>query len=140
MAFLSRDTRFVAYCAALGLSHSCLFSYIMMSPFVLEDERGFDPQVFSAVFAANGVALVLTSRFNARLLQRHHPRPLLLTGLGISITGTTAMCLAALSDAPVIAYLIPLCAVIGCVGLIAPNICRSPCVITAQGPAPRPGC
>jgi DHA1 family bicyclomycin/chloramphenicol resistance-like MFS transporter len=75
-----RDRRFLGYTAGLTLSSGMLFCYIVMSPFVLQDEFGLDAQQFSLVFAANAVGLMAGAPVSARLVGRLGPARTLTIG------------------------------------------------------------
>ena len=64
---LLADRRFVALVLTGAFAFATLFAYISAAPFVLQDHYGFSAQLFSAVFAANAVGLVLGTRLAIRV-------------------------------------------------------------------------
>ena len=67
---LLRDRRFLAFAVIPGLSMGIIMSYVVGSPFVMQEEYGLSPATFALIFAVNGVAMVVSSRVNASLLNR----------------------------------------------------------------------
>jgi MFS transporter, DHA1 family, multidrug resistance protein len=98
-ATVLRDGRFLAFTAVLALGATVLFSYISMSPFVLQDDYGLSPQAFSYVFAANAVGLMIAGRISAVLVRRRGPVVTLRTGLSLQLGSGAALLLAVLLDA-----------------------------------------
>lgn len=68
-----RNPRFLAYAVVLAVSFGAMFSYISASPFVLQNQLGMTPVMFSVVFAINSLALMLSGFLNRRLLNSVHP-------------------------------------------------------------------
>jgi len=64
---------FMGYALASCLSFATVFAYVAGSSFVLQDVYGMSPQLFSVVFGAGGIGIVLSSRVNARLAGRVEP-------------------------------------------------------------------
>src|SRR3954452_11435292 len=81
MGDLLHDRWFVGHALAGGLAFGALFAYISGSSFVLQGVYGVSPQVYSVLFAANGLGLIAGSQINARLVGRFGPARLLRFGL-----------------------------------------------------------
>lgn len=74
---LLRDKHFMALAVIPGLGLALIMSYVVGSPFVLQNEYGFTQQQFALVFALNGAALVLSAQLNAALVRKVPPARLL---------------------------------------------------------------
>jgi DHA1 family bicyclomycin/chloramphenicol resistance-like MFS transporter len=98
-ASVLRDGRFLAFTAVLALGATVLFSYISMSPFVLQDDFGLSAQGFSYVFSANAVGLVLAGRISALLARGRGPTVALRTGLSVQLAASSALLVVVLLDA-----------------------------------------
>lgn len=61
------DRTFVVPTLASAMALSTLLAYVTASPFVLQDVFALTPQAFSAVFAANAVALLVGARLGGRV-------------------------------------------------------------------------
>ena len=70
MRALLRDRWFVGHALAGGLGFGALFAYISGSSFVLQGIYGVSPQLYSVLFAMNGLGLIAGSQVNARLVGR----------------------------------------------------------------------
>ena len=66
MRGLLRDRWFVGHALAGGLAFGALFAYISGSSFVLQGIYGVSPQLYSVLFADNGLGLIAGSQVNAR--------------------------------------------------------------------------
>lgn len=91
-----------------------LFAYTSAAPFVLQDRYGFSAQLFSAVFAANAVGLVLGTRVAARVG--------LLRALALLLSGALAVLLSEPTGAGLALLLPGFLAVGTAIGLCSPTI------------------
>lgn len=99
--------QFVAATAVLALGSAILFSYIAMSPFVLQTQFGLSAQAFSLVFALNSSGLLLGGFAGARLVRRWGSASTLVVGLSVALLGGMALVLAA-SVGAALPVLVPL--------------------------------
>lgn len=74
---LLRNRHFVAYALVPGLSFGVTMSYVVGSPFVLQEEYGLTGGQFAATFAVVGLGLVIASQVNAALVKYYSPQSLL---------------------------------------------------------------
>ncbi|SDC57128.1 MFS transporter, DHA1 family, bicyclomycin/chloramphenicol resistance protein [Sanguibacter gelidistatuariae] len=70
---LLRDRHFLALAVLPGFGMAVIMSYVVGSTFVLQEEYGMTGGQFSAIFAVNGVALVLSAQLNAHLVRKVAP-------------------------------------------------------------------
>lgn len=75
--FVLKNPIFLAYTLILGFTFGTIFSYISASPFVLQNQLGLSPLVFSAIFAVNAFGMMLGGMVNRRLLNRFHPHQIM---------------------------------------------------------------
>jgi MFS transporter, DHA1 family, multidrug resistance protein len=61
---------FMGYALTSSLLFATVFAYVSGSSFVLQDIYGVSPQLFSVIFAVNGIGLIASSQINARLVGR----------------------------------------------------------------------
>jgi DHA1 family bicyclomycin/chloramphenicol resistance-like MFS transporter len=116
-----RDPRFLAATVVLALSSTVLFSYITMSPFVLQTRYGLSPQAFSLVFAANSIGLFAAGLTSARLVRVIGARTTLRVGLVVSAVGGIGLTIAGLLGAGLGVTLPVLFLTVASVALIMPN-------------------
>jgi len=116
------DRAFVAYALAGGLVFAAMFAYIAGSPFVLQEIYGLSPQAFSAVFAVNGLGIVLASLLNGRLVSRLSLGALVRGGIAAAIAGSALLLVAvAFRGLGVVPVLVGLLIVVSTVGVVAPT-------------------
>src|SRR4051812_1216698 len=122
MRALLRDRWFVGHALAGGLGFGALFAYISGSSFVLQGIYGVSPQLYSVLFAVNGLGLIAGSQLNARLVGRFGPAKLLRAGL-LSITGSAAALLAVVTAGGlgVWAVLVPMFVIVSSLSFVLPN-------------------
>ncbi|HEX8103604.1 MAG TPA: multidrug effflux MFS transporter [Solirubrobacteraceae bacterium] len=119
---VARDRGFVAHALAGGLVLGAMFAYIAGSPFVLQGIYGLSPQAFSAVFAANGLGIVLASMLTGRLVRRLAVAAILRIGIAASIAGSAVVLAGVLAPAFGVApVLVGLFLVVASVGLVVPT-------------------
>jgi DHA1 family bicyclomycin/chloramphenicol resistance-like MFS transporter len=83
---LLSDRQFLALAVIPGLAMGALISYVLGSPFVLQEGFGLTAHQFALVFAVNGMALVIGSQVNAALLRRVTPIGILRVALPLVVT------------------------------------------------------
>ena len=119
---LLRDRWFVGHALAGSLGFGALFAYVAGSPFVLQGIYGVSPQLYSVLFAMNGIGLIAASQVNARLVGRFGPERMLLAGLlGIAASSGTLLTVATVGGLGVGAVLVPMFAVVSSLPFVLPN-------------------
>ncbi|MEP7332090.1 MAG: multidrug effflux MFS transporter, partial [Terracoccus sp.] len=94
---LLSDLRFVGQVLTGAFAFATLFAYISAAPFVLQDHYGFSAQLFSVVFGANAVGLIVGTRCAAYVG--------LARGLVLLTVGAVAVLLSGLTDAGLVLLL-----------------------------------
>jgi MFS transporter, DHA1 family, multidrug resistance protein len=112
------DPSFIGYAFSQGLVTGAMFAYISGSPFVVQDIYGASPQIFSLIFAINGLGIMIASQTTGRLAGRIPESKLLNLGLGISFFGSFFLLILILVEADLWLILIPLFFVISSVGIV----------------------
>ncbi|MEU5553907.1 MULTISPECIES: multidrug effflux MFS transporter [unclassified Micromonospora] len=114
------DRVFLGYALTQGLAFAGLFAYLSGSSFVLQDVFGLSAGAFSLLFGVNAVAFVAVGQVNARLLDRHDPRPLLIWGLGLGLFSALGLLVGALlGSLPLV--VVALFLFLGSLGTVMPN-------------------
>lgn len=96
-ARLLRDRHFIAYALVPGLSFGVTMSYVVGSPFVLQEEYGMSAQQFSLTFAVVGMGLVIASQLNAALVRHFSPQAILRVTSPALLLATTSLFLVVLT-------------------------------------------
>ena len=88
---LLRDRHFMALAVLPGLGMAVIMSYVVGSPFVLQDDYGLSASQFAGIFALNGVALVLSAQVNAALVRKVAPIRILRTAMVAQLVLATGL-------------------------------------------------
>jgi MFS transporter, DHA1 family, multidrug resistance protein len=118
---LLADRQFGGYTLASGLGIGAMFAYISGSPFVLQAKFGVSPQLFSLIFAVNGLGIIVAGQVSRQLAGRVTLRALLSAGLTGSAAGGAVLLAAAVAGTGLPLILPALFVMVSSVGLIQPN-------------------
>src|ERR1700712_933319 len=119
---LLRDTRFVILVLVAALGMSGLFAYVAGASFVLQDHYGLNQQAFALVFGAGAVALIGATQLNVVLLRRFTPATIVVWSLvAAAVFGAVFVGLAAAGVGGLLAFVLPVWAILGAMGLVIPN-------------------
>lgn len=116
-----RDPLFTTILCAGALSGVAFFAYLSMSPFVLQNQFGLTPQLFSLFFAVNAICSLTGSQISRLLVSRLGPTRVYLTGQTLAGTVGLGLIIATLCAAPVWVVLTLLALFLGAAGLGGPN-------------------
>ena len=116
------DRQFLSLAVIPGLGMGALISYVLGSPFVLQEDFGLTAQQFALVFAFNGMALVIGAQVNAALLRRITPIGILRVALPSVVTVALVLLgFAATGAGGVLGILAPLWLMLFLLGFIMGN-------------------
>jgi len=115
---LLKDRTFVGYALAQGFVMSAMFAYISGSTFVLQDIYGLSPQMFSFVFAINGIGLILATQITGRLAGKIEEKDLLVYGLFQAVVSSILLIVIIFIHAPVAFVCVMLFFVVSSVGIV----------------------
>jgi len=73
MKRLATDRVFLSFALPACLMNGATLAYVSGSAFVFQQVYGVSPQTYGLLFAANGVALVVSSQLNRALVDRFSP-------------------------------------------------------------------
>ncbi|MBD5787091.1 multidrug effflux MFS transporter [Cellulosimicrobium terreum] len=119
---LLRDRHFIALAVLPGLGMAVLMSYVVGSPFVLQEGYGLSHGQFAALFAVNGIGLVVSAQVNAALVRRVAPIRLLRAALVLQGVFGLAMVAVAITGAGgLLGLLLALWLVLSMQGLVPAN-------------------
>ncbi len=116
-----RDPLFVALMAAACLGGAAFFSYLSMSSFVLQEQYGLTPQLFSLVFAVNALAQLGGAQLSRVLVRRVGTTRMYLIGQTAGALTALALCGATFAGAPSPLVIALLAVSLGAAGLGGPN-------------------
>ncbi|WP_213650695.1 multidrug effflux MFS transporter [Paenibacillus sp. J23TS9] len=87
---LFRKRSFMGYALVNGILFAGVFAYVAGTPFIYQTIYGVSPQMFSILFALNGLAIILGSQFVKLLAGRVTESRLFLIGLIIAFISSAA--------------------------------------------------
>ncbi len=121
VAELVSDRAFLGYIVLLGLTFGAMFAYIAGSSFVVETIHHGSPQLFSAIFALNGIGLVVAGQANGFLLGRTSARRLLGAGVVASASGGFALLAVVVAGIGLAGIVPALFVLVASLGFVFPN-------------------
>jgi DHA1 family bicyclomycin/chloramphenicol resistance-like MFS transporter len=120
-AKLIRNRRFMGCVLVQSFNTAALFAYISGSSFVMQEIFGVSPQMFSLIFAVNGVGLIAASLIVRRLIERISEKRLLVSGILIAWVGGLALLISLVIEAG-LAGILPSCfLIVSSVGVVGPT-------------------
>ena len=121
-AMVSRDRVFVGYALGCALAMGATFAYVSGSSFVFQNVYHLSAQVYGAVFALAGCAMVVGAQIGGRLAGQVVPARLLGTGLGImTAAGAVVVVIVVTSVVGVAGLIAAIVVMMGGWGLVGPN-------------------
>ncbi|HZG85527.1 multidrug effflux MFS transporter [Paenibacillus sp.] len=117
---LIRNRIFMGYALVKGFLFAGVFAYVSGTPFIYQNIYGVSPQVFSMLFAMNGISIMIGSQLVKQLAGRISERHILLIGLVLAfITSVSVLCVV-LYQGPFFALIIPLFFFTTSIGIVGP--------------------
>jgi DHA1 family bicyclomycin/chloramphenicol resistance-like MFS transporter len=117
---LLRSGTFIGYALVSGILLAGVFAYISGSPFIYQKIYGVTPQMFSILFALNGISLMLGAQLVKRLAGRMTGRNIFLIGLALSFITSILVLIVVLAHAPLFTLVISLFLFNSSIGIIGP--------------------
>ncbi|WP_445488688.1 multidrug effflux MFS transporter [Niallia sp. 03133] len=109
---------FLGFALSQGFIMASMFSYISGSPFVIQDVFGASPQLYSIIFAVNGLGIVIATQVTGRLAGKYDEKKLFISGLLINLIGGLLLFIVSLTDGGLLIHLLPLFFVVSSVGIV----------------------
>ncbi|MFB9275799.1 multidrug effflux MFS transporter [Cohnella cellulosilytica] len=117
---LVRDRSFMGYALVNGILFSGVFAYVAGTPFIYQNRYGISPQLFSVLFALNGLGIILGSQLVKRLAGRMEERHIFRIGLQVAFITTAAILVIVLAHGPFFALFISIFLFAASIGIIGP--------------------
>lgn len=112
------NRNFMGYTLAQGFVMAGMFAYISGSPFVIQNLFGVSPQMFSLIFATNGIGIIIAGQITGRLAGRVSDKKLLAGGLAIALAGSLILLAMILTGGGFYPVLVPLFFTVSSVGIV----------------------
>ncbi|WHY99407.1 multidrug effflux MFS transporter [Peribacillus simplex] len=117
---LLRDRSFMGYALVNGILFSGVFAYVAGTPFIYQNMYGISPQLFSVLFALNGLGIILGSQLVKRLAGRMDEHRIFRIGLLLAFFTTAAILFVVLVHGPFVALFIAIFLFAAAIGMIGP--------------------
>ncbi|QKE76163.1 multidrug effflux MFS transporter (plasmid) [Arthrobacter citreus] len=118
---LLKDRKFIGYAFVQGVLFSGVFAYISGATFIYQNIYGVSPQVFSMLFALNGISLILGAQLVKILAGRVKEDSILFIGLLIAFISGVIVLMDVFLHGPLIMLVIPLSLLNSAVGITGPT-------------------
>lgn len=113
------DRSFIGIALAIAFMYAMMFAYISGSSFVLQNVYGISAQMYSMIFAINGIGIVTCSQITGRLVGRFSELKLLVVGIMMSFIGTAILLVMLILEAKIYFIIPPLFIAIASVGIVS---------------------
>lgn len=122
MAGLRHDRVFVGLTLSAALMYGAFFAYLTGASFVIQQQYGASPLLFSVLFSINALGMMAATQLNHVLLARFAPRVLLGAGLvGCVVAGAGALLATLIPGLGLLSLEVPLFVLVFSVGLATPD-------------------
>jgi DHA1 family bicyclomycin/chloramphenicol resistance-like MFS transporter len=102
------DRVFLGAMVVGAMNGAGLFSYLAVSPFLLQGAYGLSPQQYGLVFATNSVGVIGGAQLAARVMRRVGPQWILVGTISVQLLSAGALLTTLLHPVPLAAVLVPL--------------------------------
>ncbi|MDK8642145.1 multidrug effflux MFS transporter [Niallia taxi] len=117
---LLRDRSFMGYALVNGILFSGVFAYVSGTPFIYQNMYGISPQLFSVLFALNGLGIILGSQFVKILAGRMEERSIFKIGLLLAFITTASILIIVLVQGAFFALFLAIFLFAAAIGIIGP--------------------
>ncbi|MBM7651195.1 multidrug effflux MFS transporter [Neobacillus cucumis] len=118
---LLKSRRFMGYALVQGILFAGVFAYISGASFIYQKIYDVTPQVFSMLFALNGISLILGAQIVKLLAGRIKEDSILLIGLALAFISGTIVLINVFWHGPLMMLVIPLFFLNAAIGITGPT-------------------
>lgn len=111
---------FMGYALIAGILYGGVFAYIAASPFVFQNIYGVSPQIFSIIFAINGISIMLGAQVVKQLAGRIAEDTILKIGMSLNFITSILLVIVVFSHGPLFMLIISLFVLNLSMGIIGP--------------------
>jgi MFS transporter, DHA1 family, multidrug resistance protein len=117
---LLRDRSFMGYALVNGILFSGVFAYVSGTPFIYQNIYGISPQMFSVLFALNGLGIILGSQLVKRLAEKMDENRIFRHGLLLAFVTTVTILIVVLVHGPFFTLFLAIFLFAVAIGIIGP--------------------
>jgi DHA1 family bicyclomycin/chloramphenicol resistance-like MFS transporter len=117
---LFRDRTFMGYALVNGILFAGIFAFVAGTPFIYQNMYGVSPQMFSILFAMNGLAIMIGSQFVKWQAGRLTERRIFRIGLSLAFISASTILIAVLTHGSLSAIFVSTFLFALSIGIIGP--------------------
>lgn len=117
---LLRNRSFMGFTLVNGILFAGVFAYVAGTPFIYQNMYGISPQLFSVLFALNGLGIILGSQFVKRLAGRMDERRIFRIGLLLAFVAAAVILIEVLAHGPFFALFLAIFLFAASIGIVGP--------------------
>ncbi|KRG10884.1 MFS transporter [Lederbergia galactosidilytica] len=116
---LIMDRKFLGFALTQGFISAGIFAYVSGTPFVYQNIYGTSPQLFSILFAMNGIGIMIGTQVVGRFADTISEIRFLKIGLSLAMIASSGLLLAVLLKGPLFTVVIPIFFFVSSMGIIS---------------------
>ncbi|MCJ7841774.1 multidrug effflux MFS transporter [Lederbergia sp. NSJ-179] len=116
---LIMDRKFLGFALTQGFITAGIFAYVSGTPFVYQNIYGASPQLFSVLFAMNGIGIMIGTQVVGRFADKISETRFLKIGLSMALLASSALLLAVFFKGPLVTIVIPIFFFVSSIGIIS---------------------
>lgn len=118
-ATLIKDRAFIGYALTQGFITAGIFAYVSGTPFVYQNIYGTSPQIFSVLFAMNGIGIMIGTFLIGRFADFISEVVFLKIGLFMALTASSTLLFVVIFEGPLWAVVLPIFFFVSSIGIIS---------------------
>lgn len=116
---LLKDRTFLGFAFTQSFMTAGIFAYVSGTPFVYQNIYGASPQLFSILFAMNGIGIMIGTRLVGKFADVISEAKFLKIGLTLALSASTALVIAVFAQGPLFTVVIPVFLFVSSIGMIS---------------------
>lgn len=116
---LLKNREFLGFAFTQSFMTAGIFAYVSGTPFVYQNIYGASPQLFSILFAMNGIGIMIGTRLVGKFADVISEAKFLKIGLTLALSASSALVVAVFAQGPLFTVVIPVFLFVSSIGMIS---------------------
>lgn len=116
---LLKNREFLGFAFTQSFMTAGIFAYVSGTPFVYQNIYGTSPQLFSILFAMNGIGIMIGTRLVGKFADVISEAKFLKIGLTLALSASSALVVAVFAQGPLFTVVIPVFLFVSSIGMIS---------------------
>ena len=116
---LLKNRQFLGFAFTQSFMTAGIFAYVSGTPFVYQNIYGASPQLFSILFAMNGIGIMIGTRLVGKFADVISEAKFLKIGLTLALSASSALVVAVFAQGPLFTVVIPVFLFVSSIGMIS---------------------